>query len=87
MLAHAPLQIKHKQAASFHARDVRRLMRGGGMEGGGGSGLAAAAAGDTYWVPAVGPQVGDRQRYPHFLHACTGQWKRVQDSKPIYYIY
>ena len=31
-LAHAPLQIKQKQAARFHARCVRQLMRGGRME-------------------------------------------------------
>ena len=49
MLAHAPLQIKHKQAASFHARDVRRLMRGGGMEGGGvGGGAGGGGSGDVF---------------------------------------
>ncbi len=39
-LTHAPLQIKAKtkQAARFHARDVRRLMRGEGMEEGGAEG-------------------------------------------------
>ena len=33
-LAHAPLHIKAKtkQSARFYARDVRVLMRGGGME-------------------------------------------------------
>ncbi len=33
-LAHAPLQIKAKtkQEARFYARNVRRLMRGGGIE-------------------------------------------------------
>ena len=52
-LAHAPLQVKAKtkQEARFHARDVRRLMRGGGMEeewrgrrAGGGGGHACGAA-------------------------------------------
>ena len=33
-LAHALLQIKAKQEARFYARNVRRLMRGGGMEEG-----------------------------------------------------
>ncbi len=35
-LAHAPLQIKQKQnnGLTFYARDVRRLIRGGGWRGG-----------------------------------------------------
>jgi hypothetical protein len=45
-LAHTPLQIKAKtkQSARFYSRDVRRLMRGGAVEGDGGLAASEAAA-------------------------------------------